>query len=215
MEKYIEENPNNPDREDDIRLTKNDTNKKKKNFKGFSTMEQIPDTNVREPFGEEIYEDLEEEKTEEEASTEFREENEYKKKTDRMKIEQLTTDIKMHESSGLTSVGPDVEGKIISGEAEEEFNHIEVDPASVNPGLETMNPYKNAPSASYVRKFEKNDKKIAKGKDNLKTIPKNKKERSLRGIIRNILGLQVQDASKKQKRENAFLEPYNKDEEAA
>lgn len=215
----MEENPNNPERENDIFVEKNDISKKKKSIKGFDTLEQIASPENPDPFSRNIeedeVEDNEVEKTQDESYAEFLEDVSYEKKAEEMKIEQLTTDIKMYEGKGATSVGPDIEGRIISGEAEEEFKHIEVDPVSVNPGMDSMNPYKNMSSMGDVKKFEKNDKQKASGKDNLKTIPKNKKERGLRGIIRNILGMQIGDASKKQKRENDLLEPYNKDEEAA
>jgi hypothetical protein len=201
MEKHLEENPFNPQREEDIFVTKNDISKKKKSVQGFKTLEEIPDTD---PFNKYPEEELEEEKTTDEEFADYVDEINYEKKSDEEKIRQLAQEIKFSQGEGVASVGPDVEGNLVGeGDKEEEFKSIEIDPASSSSTIEPMNPLRSHTIKSdYELRSYKREK--ATGKDNLKTIPESKKERSFRQKIKDFFTTQVHEETPQHKREEQF-----------
>lgn len=202
----MEENLSNPDREEDIRINKNDISPNKKSTSGFKPLEQIADKDINESFDKEDSIEDEIEKTEEEIFKDFIDEINYDKNSEARKIEQINTDIRISQSEGVVSVGPDVEGENIENEVNKDIKNIDLGPLSVNIGLETMNPEKRMDNFKEIKKYNKTNKSVGKSKENLKTIPPSKKERSLRGMIRNILGMQNNEMTEKQRREVHFLE---------
>ena len=196
----------NIDREEDICINKNDISPNKKSTIGFKPLEQITDKDTKEPFDRQDNIEDEIEKNEEEMFKDFVDEINYDKNSEAKRIEQLNTDIRMSQSENVTSVGPDVDGESIGNEFEKEFKNVDLGNVLINTGLESMNPQKTINNIYEIKKYNKESKDIGKRNENLKTLPEKKKERSLRGIIRNILGMQQDGMTVKQRREAAFLE---------
>lgn len=97
MEKHIEENPNDIDREDEIRINKNDISKKKKSLTGFAAMEQIPTNDSQDVFAQDIEEVFQEGENEEFG---FDEKIAKKEKEEKLRKEILT----FHQHDGVASI---------------------------------------------------------------------------------------------------------------
>ncbi len=137
MEKYMEENVNNPDREEDIRVNKNDINKKKKTGKGFIAIEEIPQKELTEDETSEQEEGADVEDFYDRSIKEEYKDDTDAEESDKRKIEQLNKELKYHEGGGVASVyTEDLEdgelkhnpidwGKYEKPKKEEEFPDIE------------------------------------------------------------------------------------------
>lgn len=189
MEKHIEENPLNIDREDDIQINKNDISKKKKNFNAYSTVEQIPTVESQDPFSKDIEEE-DEEVGEGDASKEFQDSLTYDTQGEKRAEELRNEIINFHETDGVTSVGPDVEGNPV-GESEEQFNYIDTDPAVTTRNIESMGANKTV-EYTQARRFHKTNKQKAEDHDNLKTL-KNMMGKDNRPRLERSLGKKVKD----------------------
>lgn len=100
----MEENINNPDREEEIRLNKNDINKKKRTGRGFVSIEEIPEKEISEVEAEEIEEGKEVEDYYDKQEREDTEDYFTEKKSEEKRIEQLNKELKYHEGAGVASV---------------------------------------------------------------------------------------------------------------
>lgn len=177
MPKNIENiNPIHEDvHEDEARIFKNDPEHT------FVPIDQVPDPEDHDPFKkeEELHED--EGVTNEEYQAHDIELSDWE---DRRR-EQLSQDIRIAASDGAVSIGPDVEGALL--EEAHIDNHKQTEGMVVGIGLDSMSHERVAPNG-YESKKELRRAFGSDGKQNMKTMGTEKKQRSFRGLIRKFLG---------------------------
>ncbi|MCC6199082.1 hypothetical protein IT401_02635 [Candidatus Nomurabacteria bacterium] len=206
MEKFIQENSFDKDREDDIRINKNDVNKRKRTGRGFVPLEEIPETDLAEEAIESVEESdikdyyTREDKMEIEDSTRAYEH-------DKKRVEQLTHELKYREGDGTASIYTNDEvtdnrparkptmwrvGK--KSKKEEEFSNVikeiipRVSRRKIDDPIKSMSPQQvNRKTRSLLLEIEKWNRKRTSlnGKDNLKTIPEFKKHKNWRQKIKD------------------------------
>gem|GEM_PF-5639529 len=206
MEKYIEENPLDIDREDDTQINKNDISKKKKSIKGFVVVEQIPEIELTtdEPRefievqnADHYYDRL----VKKEANDDIRAEE-----SDKRKIEQLSKELRYHESPGMASVYTEEEFSDIEKELTPRVSRCKTDKqiTSMSPEQISRESTSEIKNKRVIRSHSMNHGNTGIEKDNLKTIPEFKKHKKWRQKIKDFFTKQNNQETAEGKLEQTY-----------